>query len=250
MRVAVISDIHANCVALDAVLSDLQQHPADELVCLGDAVQGGPQPVEVVSHLRELACPVVMGNADAWLLSGEDTGHGPATEERERILAAVRDWSLTRLSPEDLAFIRGFQPTVAVDLEARRTLLCFHGSPASFDDVMLPDTPQATLFKFLGQYSADALTGGHTHVQYVRRLAADERFLFNPGSVGRAFSANQPADDIRMDPWAEYAVLTSDGRRLALDFRRVPYDVNRLLDAYRASGRPYTDLALHEYSRR
>ena len=87
-------------------------------------------------------------------------------------------------------------------------------------------------------------------MQYVRRLAADERFFFNPGSVGRAFSANQPADDMRMDPWAEYAVLSSEGSRLALEFRRVPYDIGPLLDVYRASGRPYADLSLREYTSR
>src|SRR5512141_775534 len=153
MRVAVISDIHANRSALDKVLEDLQNHPADQIVCLGDAIQGGPQPAEVVRRLRELRCPVVMGNADAWLLSGVDTGNEITNEERERTLNAVREWSLAQLSPDDRAFIQAFQPTVEIELEADRKLLCFHGSPDSFDDIMLPETPQEQLFKFLGQYT-------------------------------------------------------------------------------------------------
>lgn len=250
MHIAVISDIHGNCIALDAALADLEQHPADHLVCLGDAIQGGPQPAQVVSRLRELGCPVVMGNADAWLLSGVETGNEPASEERRRVLDAVREWSLAQLSRDDRAFIQGFRPTVEMALEAGRRLLCFHGSPASFDDVMLPDTPQEQLFKFLGEYHADALCGGHTHVQYMRRLGADGRFFFNPGSIGFAYSHHQPEDSFRADPWAEYAVLTSEGDKLALQFRRVPYDVEPLIDAYRTSGRPYADEAIAQYAPR
>lgn len=250
MRIAVISDIHGNCIALDAALADLEQHPADHLVCLGDAIQGGPQPAQVVSRLRELRCPVVMGNADAWLLSGVETGNEPASEEHRRMLDAVREWSLAQLSRDDRAFIQGFRPTVEMALEAGRRLLCFHGSPASFDDVMLPDTPQEQLFKFLGEYRADALCGGHTHVQYMRRLGADGRFFFNPGSIGFAYSHHQPEDSFRADPWAEYAVLTSEGDKLALQFRRVPYDVEPLIDAYRTSGRPYADQAIAQYAPR
>jgi predicted phosphodiesterase len=203
-----------------------------------------------VSRLRELGCPVVMGNADAWLLSGVDTGNEITSEERERTLNAVRDWSLKQLSPEDRAFIQAFRPTVEIALEAGRKLLCFHGSPDSFDDIMLPDTPQEQLFKLLGKHDADALTGGHTHVQYVRRIGADGRIFFNPGSVGLAYSHHQPEGEERMDPWAEYAVLTSEGDRLALEFRRIPYDVSPLLEAYRSSGRPYADKAFASYGGR
>ena len=71
MRVAVISDIHGNAVALDAVLRDLESVKPHRVVNLGDAVQGGPQPAEVVEHLRRLQAPVVMGNADWFLLHGE-----------------------------------------------------------------------------------------------------------------------------------------------------------------------------------
>ncbi len=247
MRVAVISDIHGNCVALDAALADLKQHPADQVVCLGDAIQGGPQPAETVARLRELDCPIVMGNADAWLLSGVTTGSEPTSEERQRMLDAVRDWSLSRLLLDDRGFIEGFRPTVEVELEGGKKLLCFHGSPASFDDIMLPDTPQEQLFKFLGAYRADALAGGHTHVQYMRRLGADGRFFFNPGSVGLAYSHHQPDDGFQADPWAEYAVLTSEGPRLALEFRRVPYDVGPLIDVYQSSERPYAAAAVAQY---
>src|SRR6478736_4290910 len=138
MRIAVISDIHGNCTALDAVLADLRLHPTDQVVCLGDAIQGGAQPAETVARLRGLTCPVVMGNADAWLLTGQETGGGPVTEKQ----LAVREWSLSQLSSDDIEFSRGFRPTVEIELDAARSLLCFHGSPRSFDDIILPETPE------------------------------------------------------------------------------------------------------------
>jgi len=250
MRVAVLSDIHGNCIALDSALQDLDRNPAEKLVCLGDAIQGGPQPAQVVARLRELGCPVVMGNADAWLLRGVETGHEIISKERRRTLDAVRAWSLAQLSVADRAFIELFQPTVELGLEAGRKLLCFHGTPESFDDILLPDTPQDAFSKFLGKYEADALTGGHTHVQYVRRLGADGRLFFNPGSIGLAYSHHQPDENFRADPWAEYAVLTSEGERLTLEFRRVPYDVAPLIDLYRTSGRPYAVQAVAQYGGR
>ena len=70
MRIAIVSDIHGNCAAIEAVLADLQRYPADEIICLGDAVQGGAQPAQTVALLREAVCPVVMGNADALAANG------------------------------------------------------------------------------------------------------------------------------------------------------------------------------------
>jgi hypothetical protein len=67
----IFSDIHGNAVGLDAMLADVHGESFDQLVCLGDAIQGGPQPAAVVARLRALDCPVMMGNADNWLLSGE-----------------------------------------------------------------------------------------------------------------------------------------------------------------------------------
>lgn len=248
MRIAVISDMHGNCIALDAVLDDLRRAPADQIVCLGDAVQGGPQPAEVVARLRALACPVVLGNADAWLLSGEETGAEQLPAERLRKMQAVRAWSLAQLSERDRDFIARFHPTVELSLGAGPRLLCFHGSPTSFDDVLLPTTPDERVEALLGAYAPAILAGGHTHMQQLRRMRGGPSFFFNPGSVGLAYSHYQADDRFRADPWAEYALLTLDGERVALEFRRVPFDVHALRACYRDSGRPHADDALEQYA--
>src|SRR5207253_3035388 len=116
MRVAILSDIHGNDVAFEAVMADLEAHPVDRLVCLGDCVQGGPQPAEVMSRLRAIACPTVMGNADAWLLTGVETGGEVTDPVRRRTLDDVRRWSLERLDARDRETISRFQPTIDVDL--------------------------------------------------------------------------------------------------------------------------------------
>jgi predicted phosphodiesterase len=245
MRVAVFSDMHGNCIALDAVLADFAPQPADRLVCLGDAVQGGPQPAAVAARLRELGCPVVLGNADAWLLSGEDSGAEAIDAERQQRMDAVRAWTLQQLGPADQAFIAGFQATVTVPLDQERSLLGFHGSPRSFDDVILPTTPDEELRRMLEGFAPAILAGGHTHVQQLRHLGTS--FYFGCGSAGFAYRHDQPEGVFRADPWAEYAVLTVEKGRLGLEFRRVPFDVAALLDAYRTSGRPYADQAIAQY---
>ena len=124
-------------------------------------------------------------------------------------------------------------------------MLCFHGSPHSFDDIILPQTPADEIQKLLGAFVPQVMTGGHTHLQQIRRL--DDTFFFNPGSVGLAYNHQQPEDQFRLDPWAEYAVLTVEDGRLALEFRRVPFDVEMLIAVYHASSRPYAAEAAAEY---
>src|SRR5437868_459007 len=131
MRIAIISDIHGNCFALDVILTDIRRQEVEQIVCLGDAIQGGAQPAQTVQRLRELHCPIVMGNADAWLLTGQVTSTQEQVSESQ---LAVRAWSLAQLSQDDLAEIGRYRPTVELTLEADKKLLCFHGSPHSFDD--------------------------------------------------------------------------------------------------------------------
>ena len=249
MRIAVFSDIHGNAFAFDVVLADLKQQGTDLSVCLGDAVQGGPQPAEVVERLRTLGCDSVMGNADDFLLTGKTAGREETSDERETMLNTVREWSMAQLSAADRAFIASFKATIEIPLQGERKLLCFHGSPKDFDDVIRPMTPEDEFQAMLTPYLPHLMTGGHTHIQHLRRIGATDSFYFNPGSVGFAYSHQQAEEDFRADAWAEYAILTVDKGKTALEFRRLPYDAQRLIDIYRRSGRPYTDEAVRQYER-
>lgn len=245
MRIAIISDIHGNCVALDAVLNDIKELEVDQMVCLGDAVQGGPQPAEVVARLREIECPVVMGNSDDWLLTGNDSGAENIPQERITRMNILRNWQLSQLSADDLAFIQAFKPTVQIRLDDKRTLFCYHGSPQSFDHVILPQTPDDDVRQFLQPQENVFYAGGHTHMQFIRHFG--HTFHFNPGSVGLSYRHDQPEDHFHLDPWAEYALLTSDSGNLSLEFRRVRFDVPLLISTYKESGRPFSEIAFAEY---
>jgi putative phosphoesterase len=247
MRVAVISDMHGNDLAFEAVEADIREQRIDQIVCLGDAVQGGPQPADVVQRLRRLNCPVVMGNADAWLISGEETADEGIPSERLKKMGEIRLWSLSQLTEEDIDFISAFQPTVTIKLENGPDLLCFHGSPTSFDDIILPAAPEEEFQKLLGTYAGRILTGGHTHAQQLRRIG--DWFFFNPGSVGFAYNHNQPETQFFADPWAEYAILTSEKDHVSLEFRRVPFDAQELIRIYRERERPFADDAIAQYQR-
>lgn len=245
MRLAVISDIHGECLALDQVLQDIRRQGIEQIVCLGDALQGGSQPAETLARLRELNCPVVMGNADAWLITGQQTSAGEEISQKQR---EVRAWSLAQLSESDIAFVQQFPSTIEIPLEAGKTLLCFHGSPRSFDEIILPETPADVVRQFLGGYDATLLTGGHTHTQQMRRLG--NSWYFNPGSVSLPYNwelSDFARGRMRVDPWADYAIVTSEGASLGITFRHVPFDVNELARIVRASGRPYAEEAISIY---
>jgi predicted phosphodiesterase len=244
MRLALIADIHGNCVALDAVLADIRRQAIHDIVCLGDAIQGGAQPAETVLRLRDLQCPIVMGNADAWLLTGQETSSQEQISQEQR---DVRAWSLEQLSDADRAFIEQFQPTVEVSLEAGKKLLCFHGSPHSFDDILLPITSEEDFQKFLGGEDAALMAGGHTHTQQLRRI--HDSWYVNAGSVGFAYDWRLPQDKFHADPWAEYALITSEGEQIGVEFRHVPFDVDSMLAVAQSSGRPYFESTLALYRR-
>lgn len=245
MQIAIISDIHGNCFALDQVLKDIRQQGIEQIVCLGDAIQGGAQPARTVERLRELNCPIVLGNADAWLVTGLETSPNEQTSEQQN---AVRAWSLAQLTEHDIAFVQQFQPTIEISLEADKKLLCFHGSPHSFDDIILPTTPDDRFQQLLGGFTATLLTGGHTHTQQMRRIASS--WYFNPGSVSLSYNwglSDFEKGQMRVDPWADYAIVSSEGACLGITFRHVPFDVDELAHIIRASGRPYAEDSIAMY---
>lgn len=244
MKLAVISDIHGNAIAFEAVLADLRRHPADTTICLGDCIQGGAQPAETVALLRALACPTVMGNADAYVLTGVEGPMARMPADRLKRFGEVREWSLAQLSPSDREFVASFTPTVSAEVGGRR-LLGFHGSPDSFDEVILPDTPEAEVERMLAPHAVELMCGGHVHLVFQRTFR--DSLHFNPGSVGQAYLHGALARDAKIESWAEYAVVDSDGPRLSVDFRRVPYDSVAYRRRLRDSGRPHADEMIAQY---
>jgi putative phosphoesterase len=236
MRIAIIADIHANDVALDAVLADIEMVQPEQIVCLGDVAATGPQPRQVLERLRALSCPAVMGNADAWLLDPQPSG---TSDEHIRRFETIDRWCAAQLAPDDLAYLRTFQPTIALSLGEDATLLCFHGSPLSNTDIIRATTPDDELERMLGGQRATVLAGGHTHTQLLRRYR--DMILLNPGSVGLPYEQNSATGGSRNPPWAEYAVVGWAAGKLSIELRRVPVDAAAIVRAARANAMPHAE---------
>lgn len=233
MRVAVLSDLHGNPFALDAVLRDADALGVDELVCLGD-VAIGPFPNETVARVRELGCPTLMGNWDAWFLHGVPRLGGEVGPR----LSAQGDWCVTRLDAANLEFMRGFRSTLELQVDGSRLAL-FHASPRSLDELLLPDVSRRRLDEALEGVHAGLILGGHTHLQMLRRRP--DSLFANPGSVGLPFSDGPSGGSLRVSRWAEYVLASSDGDGQRVEFRRVYYDVDAMLEAACANGFPHAE---------
>ena len=226
MRLGILSDIHANLHALEAVWQDLEQQHPDAVYCLGDLVGYGAFPNEVVSFIRERQVPTIMGNYDEGV--GFDLG-ACGCVYRDPELARLGDlsllWSREHTSAENKLFLQGLP--LQIRLEDRRpTLLLVHGSPRKMNEYLYEDRPGATFERIAAAAAADVLLFGHTHLPYQKKVA---KVLFvNTGSVGK------PKDG---DQRAGYMILET-GRRPRVEFRRVEYDVAAAARAVRESGLP------------
>jgi diadenosine tetraphosphatase ApaH/serine/threonine PP2A family protein phosphatase len=223
MRILIISDIHANLTALDAVLSDAGL--VEAVWCLGDLVGYGPDPNQCIERIKELPNLVcLLGNHDAAALKQIDTdSFNP--EARQAI-----QWTSEILSPESYSFLKTLPEKTVID---HVTLV--HGSPRQPVWEYLLDTRTATTN--FGFFDTPYCLVGHTHLPVVyylpdesraaRLLVPDEsmqltlapRAILNPGSVG------QPRD---RDPRAAYAIYEPEDN--LVEFWRVPYDIKAVQD--------------------
>jgi putative phosphoesterase len=213
VRVALISDLHGNELALAAVRRHIAQLGVDRVVCLGDCATLGARPREVLDHLRDMGAPCILGNHDEFLL---DPSLVRSYNEAPIIADAVA-WCIDQLRPEDLAFVRGFARELELDLDGTRLAL-FHGSPRSNTEDLLATTPADDLDRALDGRRAPVMAGGHTHLQMVRQHRG--ALVVNPGSVGMPFVEHAAGREPRILDHAELAVL--DGASVSL--HRVPLD--------------------------
>jgi predicted phosphodiesterase len=234
MRVAVISDVHGNLAALDAVLEEIRRAELDAVWCLGDTVGYGPRPNECTALVRE-RCAIVLGGNHDFVVAG--------TMEIDSFSAAARDaaeWTQTVLDDESLQFLRGLDPVARAEGCA-----LYHGSARDPVWEYVLDEQSARASLELAQ--AEVVLVGHSHLALAISLhdgriegglapataepllRAKERWLLNPGSVG------QPRDG---DPRAAWLLL--DLGRQTARFNRVRYDVAATQREMRDAGLPQT----------
>ena len=241
MRVALISDLHANGIALRAVLRDIEHRGADRIVCLGDVATLGPEPAETVHALRELGCDCIEGNHDAYLLDPVLV----RDYDPPQIVVESVDWCRDQLDVDDLEFVETFGAELEIDLGADASLALYHGTPRSHTEDLLPTTPPEEVDAMLDGRRATVLAGGHTHVQMLRQHRG--MMLVNTGSVGAPFREFPENGSPTVLSRAEYATVDADGGSVSVTLHRVPLDRHELARAAHRCGNPIRELLRRQY---
>jgi diadenosine tetraphosphatase ApaH/serine/threonine PP2A family protein phosphatase len=223
--VAIISDIHGNAAALDAVLADLRDQPRDATVVAGDLALFGPRPGEALSRVRGLAAPTIHGNTDLRLLPA-----APPLPPSLASVAATIDWTRQRIGADNAAWLAGLpfshRATPPGGASPADDLLVVHATPTDVEAILILEanpeagfepTPAPEARALLGDAQANLIVYGHIH--YASAGAVGGRRLASVGAVGSPFDG---------DPRAAYALATWDGRGWSLEHRRVPYDHERV----------------------
>jgi putative phosphoesterase len=241
MRVALISDLHGNEAALDAVLAAIARRGVDRLVCLGDVATLGPRPAQVLQRLKDLKCACIMGNHDEFLLDAELIRR---YTEAPPVVQAV-DWCRALLSSADLDFVRTFQTGLELPLDEHSTLLLFHGSPRSHMEDLLATTAPERLDELLAGRRATVMAGGHTHLQMLRQHRG--MLLVNPGSVGLPFKEYASGKQPVLLPHAEYAIVEAVDGEVAVTLHRAQVDGARAKAAWLSSDNPLRAMSISQY---
>ena len=233
MALAIVSDIHGNLTALEAVIADLARRRVDRVLHGGDLALIGCQPAQVVDRVRELRWPGIVGNTDELLWRPQEHERQQRSAPKLRALLELlfaRYAAATRelLGADRIAWLR------ALPEERReRDLALLHASPGDLWRAPSPDAPDAELAATYGPCRARTVVYGHIHRPFIRRL--DAFTVANSGSVGSPFDG---------DPRGSYLLL-EDG---AIEVVRVPYDVEREVGLLTRSG--YPDAARIAHMRR
>lgn len=224
MRTGLISDIHGNLHALDAVLARLRGLKVDMILCAGDLVCYGAHPNETIARMRDEGIPCVCGNYDfaaAWNL--ESASAKPGSPRNEPLKRAALAWTNERLTSGSRSYLRNLPWMSKFMLDGLETAL-FHAGTDALDEWLDPGTPEA-LRSASERLGGGVAVIGHTH----KAFSADSggvRFI-NPGAVGRSLDG---------DTRASFAVLDTETREAA--FHRIEYGLEGAVAAIRRAGMP------------
>jgi predicted phosphodiesterase len=235
-RLALISDVHGNSMALDAVLADIEQagFSAGEVYCLGDLVGYGPDPSGVVARIRERSIPTVRGNYDDGVGARRGgCGCYYATEQTRRDGEASYAFTDAALTDDDHSWLAALPDSLRLEAEGLRVLLV-HGSPRKINEYLLPDRTDTLLGRLAEEAAADVVCCGHVHIPYHRRILRPDGRRIDYVSVP---SVGKPKDGDPRAGWAEVE-LGKAGVPVAACFHRVAYDVDAVAEAMSQAGLP------------
>jgi putative phosphoesterase len=219
MKLAFISDIHGNAIALDAVLKDLKEKIVDKVFVLGDICYRGPEPQRALDLVRDLDCEVIKGNADEWVIRGVQQGEVP--DHALELMNKERDWIVSHLSDESVEYLRELPSRLNFEVEGVR-IHAFHATPDSLFDVVPPDASDEKVLEKLVIEEADLYIYAHIHKPYIRFI--NGKCIVNIGSVGLPFDGVSKAS---------YCIVEINKGSIQTSNVRVSYDVQKVVDQYK-----------------
>jgi putative phosphoesterase len=231
MRVGLISDIHGNLPALEAVMEDIQAKSFDAVYCLGDLVGYGGFPNEVAEAIKAAGIPTIMGNYDDGVgFDRDECGCAYRDPDDEARGHRSLMWTRAHATASTKDFLRELVPQIRVEIDGKRVLLV-HGSPRKMNEYLFEDRALSSFQRLAASSEADIIVFGHTHQPYTKLV--DGVLFVNAGSVGK------PKDG---DWRACYAILDLTAPT-PVEFVRLWYDIDRAMAAIRDTKELPTEFA-------
>lgn len=216
MKIAVISDIHGNMQALDAVLSDIKKENCSKIFCLGDIAMAGPEPAKTIQKIIELQesedFEIIQGNTDE-MIANCDNQMIHLLEENNPIMAHALENDVFVIPEELKNFLRNLPKQKELEIEGTKILLV-HGSPRKNNENIFPDLKIEEVENMISGTDADIIFCGHTHMPCGYQTNTKQTVV-NTGSVGRPFSE---------EPKSCYAVLEINNKEFSVKHNFVDYD--------------------------
>lgn len=213
MRVAVLSDIHANVQGLEAVMTDVVEQGCEHVFCLGDLALAGPQPKEVMDYvMAQDTWTVIQGNTDKMI-----AGYGPEVVEfldaQYPVMANAIESDVELLDQNYRAYLSNLPPQLSQNIEGVEVLFV-HGSPRANNEDILPGMPIETIEEIIADANEKLILCGHTHIPCGYQTVSGQTVV-NVGSVGRPMTE---------EPKSCYAIIDFNEGTFEIRHRFVPYD--------------------------
>ncbi|PJI09014.1 MULTISPECIES: metallophosphoesterase family protein [Clostridium] len=214
MKIAVLSDIHGNLTALNAVLKDIKKLGINKFIIAGDHIIDCPNPNEVLEKIKTLDAYIIKGNREEYLLDYYKGKHDEWNKYKQ--MGAIL-YTYNIISEDNMKYIDGLPEQLRISLPQMDDIRVVHGSPYRINEELFPDKHLERLEKTLKNLKEQVLICGHTHYAWSKEI--NNKLIVNPGSVGVPFNENKSA---------EYAVLTWSGAKWKVSHHQVKYDLKEL----------------------
>jgi putative phosphoesterase len=225
MKVALMSDIHANLPALEAVLEDIRPRGVDAIWNMGDMLGYGAFPDEVVNLIKQEKIQNIIGNYDLKVLKvKQKKDNWKKGVPPEKWIAY--SWAYGKLSKSSINYLISLNEEIKLESDGKKILIK-HSALDPDEEHLTPDSPDEKFREIASQSGADIIIFGHSHIPFKKKV--DGVWFINPGSVGR------PGDG---DPKASYAIMTFQPKVFHVIHYRVDYDVEKAVSAIREGGLP------------